>query len=181
MPGQRTRPNIGHPQGVGVLSLLKRLRLECERRRWISRVTVRVPVPIRQYHSKVPVRELQSSTHYREKYKPSLEATQRTLGRWFDNDPKTFYPFMEDLVSRMYVPKKIKDWIPDFVDEEVLIRDLRPGDVLGVGGSNNVVQAIEPVQNGQYRVVFNKHNVQTWTGEGSKTRVRGVSRTSPPI
>ena len=84
-------------------------------------------------------------------------------------------------MSPMYVPKKIKDWIPDFVHEEVLIQDLRPGDVLGVGGSNNVVQAIEPVQNGQYRVVFNKHNVQTWTGEGSKNRVRGVSRTSQPV
>ena len=172
---------LGFLLGLGVLSLLKKLWMECGRRRWIPRIVLRVPLPIRQYRSKVLVRELQSSTHYREKYKPSLEVTQRTLGRWFDNDPETFYPFMEDLVCVMYVPNEIEDWIFDFVNEEVLIQDLCPGDVLGVGGSNNVVQAIEPVQNGQYRVVFNEHNVQTWTGEESQIRVRSVSRTSLPV
>ncbi len=170
---------LAPPLGVGVLSLLKRLRLEGEHRRWVPRVTLRVPVLTRQYRTKVLVRELQSSTL--DRYKPSLKFTRRTLGRWFDTDPQTFYRFLADLVVHVSVPNEIKDWVEDFVNEEVLIRDLRPGDVLGVGGSNNVVQAIEPVQNGQYRVVFNESNVQTWTGDGSKNRVRGVSRTSEPV
>ncbi|WP_420431842.1 hypothetical protein [Candidatus Poriferisocius sp.] len=54
----------------------------------------------------------------------------------------------------------------------MLIRDLKVGDILGLGGSNNVVQAIEPEGNDHYVVTFNEHNVQHWAGSGSKVAVK---------
>ena len=56
----------------------------------------------------------------------------------------------------------------DQFEQEVLICDLKVGDQLGLGGSNNVVQAIRPRGNGQYVVTFNEHDIRLWTGTGQR-------------
>ena len=171
---------VGYIAGVGVLALFKRVRLESRRRRWIPRILVRVPLPVRQYRSALFVRELRSGDGTPAKYRPSLAITQRTMGRWFDKDPNNNYHHMEKLLAGPHSPDKYSEWVSDFVKEKVMVRDLQAGDMIGDPYSNDVVTNIEEVNYDHYRVTCNGNSVNTWPGDRVTRRVRGVSRLPQP-